>query len=185
MNDVNYHRNIKYNLLCSAVFTVFFWAAFEQAGGSMTIFSEKYTQRILEGNAGFSSARIHTSHRKHGHSTSCQLQARGGPRLHRIPNGLQTSVVQGMAHNNGNGGLRRLDRRTETGTPPRTAGTVPDMVPRVALDIRGLARATWPHNGGDFAPRDRQANIFIYDTLATAKAQMTDLNQRRLFLSHA
>ena len=37
-----------------SVFTVFFWAAFEQAGGSMTIFSEKYTQRILEGNAGFS-----------------------------------------------------------------------------------------------------------------------------------
>jgi POT family proton-dependent oligopeptide transporter len=37
-----------------SVFTVFFWAAFEQAGGSMTIFAEKYTQRILEGNAGFS-----------------------------------------------------------------------------------------------------------------------------------
>jgi len=37
-----------------SIFTVFFWAAFEQAGGSMTIFAEKYTQRILEGNAGFS-----------------------------------------------------------------------------------------------------------------------------------
>jgi proton-dependent oligopeptide transporter, POT family len=37
-----------------SIFTVFFWAAFEQAGGSMTIFSEKYTQRVLEGNAGFS-----------------------------------------------------------------------------------------------------------------------------------
>lgn len=35
-----------------SVFTVFFWAAFEQAGGSMTIFAEKYTQRVLEGNAG-------------------------------------------------------------------------------------------------------------------------------------
>ncbi|KAF2519966.1 peptide MFS transporter [Flavobacterium salilacus subsp. salilacus] len=35
-----------------SVFTVFFWAAFEQAGGSMTIFADKYTQRVLEGNAG-------------------------------------------------------------------------------------------------------------------------------------
>lgn len=35
-----------------SIFTVFFWAAFEQAGGSMTIFAEKYTQRVLEGNAG-------------------------------------------------------------------------------------------------------------------------------------
>lgn len=35
-----------------SIFTVFFWAAFEQAGGSMTIFAEKYTQRILDGNAG-------------------------------------------------------------------------------------------------------------------------------------
>ena len=35
-----------------SLFTVFFWAAFEQAGGSMTIFADKYTQRILVGNAG-------------------------------------------------------------------------------------------------------------------------------------
>lgn len=35
-----------------SLFTIFFWAAFEQAGGSMTIFAEKYTQRVLEGNAG-------------------------------------------------------------------------------------------------------------------------------------
>lgn len=35
-----------------SLFTVFFWAAFEQAGGSMTIFADKYTQRVLEGNAG-------------------------------------------------------------------------------------------------------------------------------------
>ncbi len=34
-----------------AFFTVFFWAAFEQAGGSMTIFANKYTNRILEGNS--------------------------------------------------------------------------------------------------------------------------------------
>lgn len=33
-----------------AFFTVFFWAAFEQAGGSMTIFARDYTDRILEGN---------------------------------------------------------------------------------------------------------------------------------------
>lgn len=35
-----------------SIFTVFFWAAFEQAGGSMTIFAERYTQRVLEGNSG-------------------------------------------------------------------------------------------------------------------------------------
>ncbi|WP_282086609.1 peptide MFS transporter [Aquimarina algiphila] len=34
-----------------AFFTVFFWAAFEQAGGSMTIFASKYTNRVLVGNA--------------------------------------------------------------------------------------------------------------------------------------
>ncbi len=34
-----------------AFFTVFFWAAFEQAGGSMTIFAKDYTNRLLEGNA--------------------------------------------------------------------------------------------------------------------------------------
>lgn len=33
-----------------AFFTIFFWASFEQAGGSMTIFAEKYTQRALTGN---------------------------------------------------------------------------------------------------------------------------------------
>lgn len=33
-----------------SIFTVFFWAAFEQAGGSMTIFAEKFTQRELFGN---------------------------------------------------------------------------------------------------------------------------------------
>ncbi|WP_025741346.1 peptide MFS transporter [Aquimarina pacifica] len=34
-----------------AFFTVFFWAAFEQAGGSMTIFANKYTNRILTGDS--------------------------------------------------------------------------------------------------------------------------------------
>lgn len=33
-----------------AFFTVFFWAAFEQAGGSMTIFASDYTDRSLEGS---------------------------------------------------------------------------------------------------------------------------------------
>ncbi|MDW3649952.1 MAG: peptide MFS transporter [Bacteroidia bacterium] len=34
-----------------AFFTIFFWMAFEQAGGSMTIFADDYTQRILTGSA--------------------------------------------------------------------------------------------------------------------------------------
>lgn len=34
-----------------AFFTVFFWAAFEQAGGSMTIFAADYTDRVLEGGS--------------------------------------------------------------------------------------------------------------------------------------
>jgi POT family proton-dependent oligopeptide transporter len=34
-----------------AFFTVFFWASFEQAGGSMTIFADKFTQRDFSGNA--------------------------------------------------------------------------------------------------------------------------------------
>ncbi len=33
-----------------AVFTVCFWASFEQAGGSMTIFAKDYTNRIMSGN---------------------------------------------------------------------------------------------------------------------------------------
>ncbi|MFC3199385.1 peptide MFS transporter [Parapedobacter deserti] len=31
--------------------TIFFWMAFEQAGGSMNIFAKDYTERVLEGNA--------------------------------------------------------------------------------------------------------------------------------------
>ncbi len=34
-----------------AFFTIFFWVAFEQAGGSMSIFAKDYTNRILEGGA--------------------------------------------------------------------------------------------------------------------------------------
>lgn len=34
-----------------AIFTVFFWMAFEQAGGSMTIFAKDYTQRGLTGSS--------------------------------------------------------------------------------------------------------------------------------------
>jgi len=34
-----------------ALFTIFFWWAFEQAGGSMTIFASDYTDRALEGDA--------------------------------------------------------------------------------------------------------------------------------------
>lgn len=33
------------------LFSVFFWMAFEQAGGSMSIFARDYTQRVLEGGA--------------------------------------------------------------------------------------------------------------------------------------
>jgi len=34
-----------------SISTIFFWMTFEQAGGSMTIFSEAYTQRVLSGAA--------------------------------------------------------------------------------------------------------------------------------------
>src|SRR5690606_29548615 len=34
-----------------AFFTVFFWASFEQAGGSMTLFAKDYTQRAFTGTA--------------------------------------------------------------------------------------------------------------------------------------
>ena len=38
-------------ILILTFFSIFFWLAFEQAGGSMTIFAKDYTQRILVGNA--------------------------------------------------------------------------------------------------------------------------------------
>ncbi|TDQ10985.1 peptide MFS transporter [Pedobacter metabolipauper] len=34
-----------------AFITIFFWASFEQAGGSMTIFAKDYTQRLLSGDS--------------------------------------------------------------------------------------------------------------------------------------
>ncbi len=48
-SNVQRDRYIVVGLL--AFFTVFFWAAFEQASGSMTIFASDYTQRTLEGSA--------------------------------------------------------------------------------------------------------------------------------------
>lgn len=36
-------------IMVFAFFTIFFWWAFEQAGGSMTIFANDYTDRVLEG----------------------------------------------------------------------------------------------------------------------------------------
>ncbi|MFT6719146.1 MAG: POT family proton-dependent oligopeptide transporter, partial [Sphingobacteriales bacterium] len=53
-------RTIRYSLVVRdriiavaifAFFTVFFWAAFEQAGGSMSIFARDYTDRLLDGSA--------------------------------------------------------------------------------------------------------------------------------------
>lgn len=39
-------------VICVLIFfSIFFWIAFEQAGGSMNIFAADYTQRVLEGNA--------------------------------------------------------------------------------------------------------------------------------------
>ncbi|HLT42377.1 MAG TPA: peptide MFS transporter [Sphingobacteriaceae bacterium] len=38
-------------ILVLTFFSIFFWLAFEQAGGSMTIFAKDYTQRILVGNS--------------------------------------------------------------------------------------------------------------------------------------
>ena len=35
-----------------AILTSFFWAIFEQAPGTLTIFARDYTNRVLEGNAG-------------------------------------------------------------------------------------------------------------------------------------
>ncbi|SCY44464.1 proton-dependent oligopeptide transporter, POT family [Nonlabens sp. Hel1_33_55] len=43
-----------------ALFTIFFWWAFEQAGGSMTIFAADYTDRALEGGAALTFKIINT-----------------------------------------------------------------------------------------------------------------------------
>ncbi len=42
-------------------FTIFFWFAFEQAGGSMTIFAADYTDRTLVGTAGFAFKVLNTA----------------------------------------------------------------------------------------------------------------------------
>ncbi len=46
---VTKHRMIA--IVLFAVFTVIFWASFEQAGGSMTLFAKDYTTRILTGQS--------------------------------------------------------------------------------------------------------------------------------------
>ncbi|NRD21696.1 peptide MFS transporter [Winogradskyella litoriviva] len=42
-------RMIAFTIFC--IFTIFFWAAFEQAAGSLPIFTRDFTDRVLEGNA--------------------------------------------------------------------------------------------------------------------------------------
>ncbi|GAA4268265.1 peptide MFS transporter [Hyunsoonleella aestuarii] len=42
-------RMIAFSIFC--IFTIFFWAAFEQAAGSLPIYTRDYTNRILEGGA--------------------------------------------------------------------------------------------------------------------------------------
>lgn len=52
---LRYGKVVRDRMLAVAFFaflTVFFWAIFEQAPGSLTIFAKDYTNRILEGSAG-------------------------------------------------------------------------------------------------------------------------------------
>ena len=42
-------RMIAFTIFC--IFTVFFWAAFEQAAGSLPLYTRDFTDRVLEGNA--------------------------------------------------------------------------------------------------------------------------------------
>lgn len=42
-------RMIAFTVFC--IFTVFFWAAFEQAAGSLPLYTRDFTNRVLEGNA--------------------------------------------------------------------------------------------------------------------------------------
>lgn len=44
-------RDKMFAIIVLAFVTIFFWASFEQAGGSMTIFAKDYTLRVLDGNA--------------------------------------------------------------------------------------------------------------------------------------
>ncbi|MFT6211677.1 MAG: POT family proton-dependent oligopeptide transporter [Bacteroidia bacterium] len=54
-NEENVPANVERDRLMVigilSVFTIFFWMAFEQAGGSMTIFAKDYTNRVLTGGA--------------------------------------------------------------------------------------------------------------------------------------
>ncbi len=43
-------RDRLFTIMIFAFFAIFFWASFEQSGGSMTIFAKDYTQRVLSGN---------------------------------------------------------------------------------------------------------------------------------------
>lgn len=43
-------RDRLFTIMIFAFFAIFFWASFEQSGGSMTIFAKDYTQRVLTGN---------------------------------------------------------------------------------------------------------------------------------------
>ncbi|MBD3637503.1 MAG: peptide MFS transporter [Crocinitomicaceae bacterium] len=50
---IRYSNVIRDKMLAVAIFaffTVFFWAAFEQAGGTMTIFADRFTDRVMEDN---------------------------------------------------------------------------------------------------------------------------------------
>jgi POT family proton-dependent oligopeptide transporter len=44
-------RMIAFTIFC--IFTIFFWAAFEQAAGSLPLYTRDITDRVLEGNAAF------------------------------------------------------------------------------------------------------------------------------------
>ena len=48
-NRIERDRMIAFTIFC--LFTVFFWAAFEQAAGSLPIYTRDFTDRFLEGNA--------------------------------------------------------------------------------------------------------------------------------------
>jgi len=62
IQPANKHQNVKKGftnieidrlivIVVFSIFTIFFWWAFEQAGGSMTIFAKDFTQRTLVGDA--------------------------------------------------------------------------------------------------------------------------------------
>lgn len=46
-------RDRMFAIIFIAFFIIFFWACFEQAGGSMSIFAKDYTNRVLSGNAAY------------------------------------------------------------------------------------------------------------------------------------